>query len=334
MSDAFEELVGLLHELRDSSAGVLSRADTARRILHRVSGLQPLERRELLLEVAARAAPDVAERLEPAVDAEVTAEQLTALVDVLSELDGEQIAGLADRLGQGISPTREPAPDPDAETAAVEPGTAPEPTPEPDAEPGPEAVPEPTPDPEPEPEPEGAPVPAPAEPEPEPEPVAQEVDAPDPTRSPTTAMAAPGQREPAGERSWFTGRPLGIGDVPTEPDVIERVAGARSAGVALRVFRAALDDVTAMAGSDQARALHAIPDGWARRRALEQLVRAEGVARTDIPTLLATLSGRWPRTWVVGTLLEAGMVEADQLDEIVDPDTAGRLRRRTESRAG
>lgn len=301
MSDAFEELVGLLHELRDSSAGVLSRADTARRILHRVSGLQPLERRELLLEVAARAAPDVAERLEPAMDTEVTAEQLTALVDALSELDVEQIAGLADRLGQGMSPMPEPTPDADVEAAAVTPEAAPEaapePTPEPapvEREPEPEALPEPTPAPEPEPAPQATPVPAPTEPEPEPEPVTQEA----------------------------------------EPDVIERVAGAGSAGIALRVFRAALDDVVAMAGTDQARALRAIPDGWARRRALEQLVRSEGVARSDIPTLLATLSGRWPRTWVVGTLLEVGMVEADQLDEIVDPDTAGRLRRRAESRAG
>lgn len=304
MSDAFEELVGLLHELRDSSAGVLSRADTARRILHRVSGLQPLERRELLLEVAARAAPDVAERLEPAMDTEVTAEQLTALVDALSELDVEEIAGLADRLGQGMSPTPEPTPDADVEAAAATPEAAPEPTPEPatvEPEPEPEASPEPTPPepeptpaPEPEPTPQAPPVPAPTEPEPEPEPVAQE----------------------------------------EEPDVIERVAGAGSAGIALRVFRAALDDVVAMAGTDQARALRAIPDGWARRRALEQLVRAGGVARSDIPTLLATLSGRWARTWVVGTLLEAGMVEADQLDEIVDPDTAGRLRRRAESRAG
>lgn len=102
---------------------------------------------------------------------------------------------------------------------------------------------------------------------------------------------------------------------------------ARSAGAALAVVTARVNDL-----GDDADDLLAItglvPDGWARRRAIEVLIDHDLLHGADGVAAVASLAGAGDRRFVAGSLVAGGFTTTEQLRDVVDAAHLQRLDRR------
>lgn len=342
------EVAEALAGLREGSA--FSRARSAAEVFRAFASLTTDQKRDLAVLVAERAAPHLVPRIESETGLELSREQVQAVIDMAGRLDDEDLDELAhtvrDREARGEALRTV------ATSAAAASGLDDVVTPEPADEPEPADVTDPaSPD-----EPEAPPPP------PEPAPVAEpavEVDvdaevieldhAPEPT---VEVEPAPEPREfvsifdTLDTPSWDTPEPLAASDPHPVPaaspppvdlttrvrasrqPLVERLRSAANDAERLRVLRPRLGELADLGPVGRAAVVDAIPDGWARRRAVDTMV-VEGVLTADeLPDVVRRIGSPMARAWVCATAIEAGLLAIADIDDLVDPRAGDRLRRR------
>lgn len=120
-------------------------------------------------------------------------------------------------------------------------------------------------------------------------------------------------------------RIAGIGDVA---QLATRMHDTSASG-ALRMFVGSLPSMAAMGADDRYQLVTSIPDGWARRKAIQRLVEAGAVDPSEAGGLLTTLASNGNQVFAAGSMLEAGLLDGDALVESMAPEALARLRRRT-----
>lgn len=102
-----------------------------------------------------------------------------------------------------------------------------------------------------------------------------------------------------------------------------------------RLLRRRIGTLRRVSAEDLRRVLEAFPDGWARRRALVDLIEAGVPERaSDALSLLDALQSPSDRAWCLGTLADARKLTSDERTAVLQaaPTPAGR--RRLELRLG
>lgn len=295
---ATQPLLELLEGLRGASklgrARILARAA---QVIRRLTGEQ---RKQLALEVARHAAPDLAPRIEAATGGDLSGRQVGTLIDLIRKLDNDQLAevAIAIRTGGPLAPeVREAvtvvardvldAIEPPAGEPVAESVVQPEPTESREelleelAVPGEELV---------------APVVADVE-------IAEPVVVEEPEPVPVID-------------DWST-----FDDSFDEPEFEEPDVASDEAVELQREIRAELDEQEA----DRRAEVLAVPDGWRRRRRLLDLVAQDAIADDEAVALLGLLARDSDRAWVAGALLDRGLVIHDQIASLVPERTAKRL---------
>lgn len=102
-----------------------------------------------------------------------------------------------------------------------------------------------------------------------------------------------------------------------------------SASGALRMVMGSLPMVAEMASDERLRVVVSIPDGWARRKAIQRLTEADALTPDEGLRLLGTLAGVGNQIFAAASMLDAGLITVDDLVEVLDPRALARLRRRT-----
>ncbi|MBY5163369.1 hypothetical protein KR546_12815, partial [Nitriliruptoria bacterium AS10] len=148
------------------------------------------------------------------------------------------------------------------------------------------------------------------------------------------AAARPGATSPA--IAPASGRPAAASIAPVVPvttrgdevdRLVRRLRDAR-ASQAQRLVVLAAPSVAGMERADRRRTLAAVPDGWARQRALQRLVEAGAVPRGEAADLLGMLGSTGSQVFAAGTMVTTGLVGADDLVDVLEPGAVIRLRRR------
>lgn len=111
-------------------------------------------------------------------------------------------------------------------------------------------------------------------------------------------------------------------------DVLAARLRQGSAAQALRLLVTVVPAVAAMSPQERLHTIVAIPDGWARRRAIQRLVERGAVTPDEVGSLLATLAGVGDQVFTATTFIEAGLATVDDLATITVPAVATRLRLR------
>jgi hypothetical protein len=300
------EILRLVAGLRHG--GPVSRGRTLAELGRAVASLTPRDKRELALLVAQRTAPDLVPRIQADTSSDFTAQQVQAVVDLLGRLTVDDVETLQVTVADPDARRRAlddlGAASLSAALATVAPRGEPEPQPQP--EPVPEPVAEPRPEPEREPDPEPA-----AEPEPEP----PAKPAPPP---PVTSLfdELPNFDLP----DTLAPRPA----VAAVPPLVEAVRVAPTNVARLRLL-AAVDHVAPV---DLDQLIRAVPDGWARRRAVQLLLDRGLVPEEAVIAIVGLLGRSSARTWIAASAVEAGVLDPSRLGDVVDARAAARLRRR------
>jgi hypothetical protein len=160
------------------------------------------------------------------------------------------------------------------------------------------------------------PPPAPAPPPPAPAPV---VAAPAPPPAPRPAPAP--LREPA--------KP------PMASALAERLAAVPALTARFRLLRLSVDDAKRLSAADLRALVDVFPDGWARRRAVLELLRAgvPGKLAEALP-LVGSLSSERDRAWCLGELIDSRDVPEGEREAILGTVASPTARRRLERRLG
>lgn len=372
------EVLDLVTQVREGSS--FGRARAAASAFRAFATLPTAQKRELAIQVAERAAPQLVPKIEAETGLELTREQIQAVIDMVGRMDADDL----DELRTSVT-------DPQARTRAVrEVGAAaagaaaaasglgdvaddePQPAGETQDPDGLEEVHEPAVD-----APAEAPVEAPALPpedeldelgveaelvevDPAPEPSAPVDRAPepkpfvsifdslpdaptwDPPATPSTVAneapthAAPTRAAPVSEH-WPN---LADAESPAADTVdltarvraqrqplVEALRSQPSNAARLRLLRRRHADVDDMDAIGRLAVIDAIPDGWARRRAVAFLLE-QGILGGEVPTLILKLGSTTSRAWLCASAIEAGVLDLDGLDDLVDGPAAARLERR------
>lgn len=105
------------------------------------------------------------------------------------------------------------------------------------------------------------------------------------------------------------------------------LGAASSSGAALGVFRAHADDH--VDEDHLLTLLPLVPDGWARRRAIIDLLDRDLLHGSDAVDAMSTLAGAGDRRFVAGSILAGGFATPAQLRGTVDDRTLDRMAART-----
>lgn len=176
--------------------------------------------------------------------------------------------------------------------------------------------------PPPAPKPEAAPPPPPpAAPEP-PKP------APAPPPAPAPVVAAPAPPPPPEP-------PRVSAKAPAVSGLAEKLTAVSSLTARFRLLRRSAGDTKQLSAADLRALVDAFPDGWARRRAVLELLRAgvPGKAAEALP-LVSTLSSERDRAWCVGELVELQSVAEGDREAVLGAVASPTARRRLERRLG
>lgn len=114
----------------------------------------------------------------------------------------------------------------------------------------------------------------------------------------------------------------------TQHPLVELLRRQTTGAGCVRAVRAHVEDIAEMDSVGLTAVVDAVPDGWARRRALEAMLDARAVPSTDVGELVQRLGSPVARAWVCATAIEAGLLDADRLDDLIDQRAATRLRGR------
>lgn len=128
-------------------------------------------------------------------------------------------------------------------------------------------------------------------------------------------------------------------DVDLEGDLTARVRAAqmplvedlrmpRGNGARLAVLRRRVDDLAAMDPVQHTAIVAAIPDGWARRRAIEVLIAHGDMAPAEAALLIGKVASHQARAWLSASAIEAGLLTLDDAAHLIDERAVARLRRR------
>lgn len=96
----------------------------------------------------------------------------------------------------------------------------------------------------------------------------------------------------------------------------------------VRLVRAHLDDLVDMDAVSRTAVVDAVPDGWARRRSLQAMLDGHVLPASEVPDLIRRVTSPVARAWLCATAIEVEMLAVDQLDDILEPRAAARLRGR------
>jgi len=123
--------------------------------------------------------------------------------------------------------------------------------------------------------------------------------------------------------------------IATDSDLADRLAGISTLTLRFRVFRRSLDEAKGMSTAGLRSILDGFPDGWARRRAMLELLRAGiPVALPDALSLVEALGSERDRLWCLGALTDAREIPAADREVLLMAATSPTARRRLERRLG
>lgn len=180
-----------------------------------------------------------------------------------------------------------------------------------------------------------APAPAPqaAPPPPPPAAPAPPKPAPEPPPAPAPVVAAPAPPPPAPRPAPEP--PRAPAKAPAVSGLAEKLAAVPSLTARFRLLRRSAGDTKQLSAADLRALVDAFPDGWARRRAVLELLRAgvPGKAAEALP-LVSTLSSERDRAWCVGELIELRDVPEGDREAILGTVSSPPARRRLERRLG
>lgn len=175
------------------------------------------------------------------------------------------------------------------------------------------------------------PAPAPAPPAPAPAPAPAPVKAAEPPK-PVAAPAPPPAPAPASPAP--PARPPEPA-APVGSALAEGLTAAPALTARFRLLRRRIAEVRRLTPADLRAILEAFPDGWARRRALVDLIEAGVPERTaDALSLLDTLQSPGDRSWCLGTLANARKLTSDERAALLQAAPTAAGRRRLELRLG
>lgn len=184
--------------------------------------------------------------------------------------------------------------------------------------------------------PQAVPAPAPANPAPAPPPV---VVAPSPAPAPPPVAPAP---RPPVAAAPPPPPPRPAPEPPREPvrgpavsTLAERLAAVPALTARFRLLRRSVDDAKRLSAADLRTVVDVFPDGWARRRAVLELLRAglPGKLAEALP-LVGTLSSERDRAWCLGELIESREVPEGEREALLGTVSSPTARRRLERRMG
>jgi hypothetical protein len=171
------------------------------------------------------------------------------------------------------------------------------------------------------------PVPAPVAAPPEPVPVAPP--APPPIVAPP--VVEPVVEPPPPPKSPPPAPPIRIAD----GTLAAKLAEARSLTARFHVLRRHLADANGLPADGLRSIVEAFPDGWARRRALVELLRHGAPAGLgDALGLVAALGSERDRLWCLGTLAEDRALGSQDRETLLAAAPTPTARRRLERRLG
>lgn len=182
-----------------------------------------------------------------------------------------------------------------------------------------------------------APAPAPAPPAPAPAPVA--VKPPEPPKPAAVAPPPPAPAPPVPAPP----APVPVRPPEPPPQAAAPVRSALAAGLAavpaltarFRLLRRRVAELRRLSPADLREVLEAFPDGWARRRALVDLIEAGVPERAaDVLSLMDALQSPGDRSWCLGTLADARKLSADERAALLQAAPTAAGRRRLELRLG
>jgi hypothetical protein len=188
------------------------------------------------------------------------------------------------------------------------------------------------------------PAPKPAAPPP-PAPVVAPVAAPAPISKPAPPASAPPppvvKAAPAPEPKPVEAppppKPQPAPPVQTVPDsgLADRLAAIPSLTLRFRVFRRQLNEARGMSTAGLRSIIEGFHDGWARRRALLELLRA-GIpgALPDALSLVETLASERDRLWCLGALTDTREIPEGDREAVLAAVTSPAARQRLAGRMG
>lgn len=309
----------LLAQLREAKSP-LSRIRVVTRAWRLLRNLSRQDRLAIAAQIGIDGADDLVEAIATHQGATPPAELIGALNN-LQQVDPATLKSLATRMrdprqrgevvAQGlkamgsalIGPEVKPAAPPPIPPAVAKPAPPPPVTVKPATSwPLREAVPAPAP-----------PAPAPVVVKPEP-PKAVVAPAPVPVRPPEPP------REPA---------------APTRAALVEGLAAVPALTARFRLLHRRIGEVRRLSTGDLRAVLDTFPDGWARRRALVDLIEAGVPERAaDVLSLIDALQSPGDRSWCLGTLADARKLSPDERSAVLQAAPTAAGRRRLELRLG
>lgn len=322
---ALPEALDLLGDLATGSPR--TRATALARGARLLSELTWDERRALAVQVADKVAPHLVPVIESETGLDLTDQQIPAVLQMARQLDADQVEELKaailddDRRSELAASV--------ADEVARDLGLAP---PELTEEEGLPLVPPPP-----------APVtadeqPVVAFPDPEPAPVLDEHEpelaaAPDDVAE--TSVPEPEPVE-AVEAHDVVVTPVPVRPEPPAPPsssddtrVLERARRAGSTLDRRRILDGAdAGDLRALGASRRRELARAFPDGWQRRRAIHRLLEVEAVEPDEAVALARTVVDTASRTWVVGSMSAAGLLDPAEVTRLLEPRAAARVNAR------
>lgn len=238
----------------------------------------------------------------------------------------------AERLRQGAAALEDAAVTAAAggEVPWLPPGTTAQPPPLPSAifsvRPQPAAPPPPAPVATPAPPPVAVAAPAPPAPAPTPPPVP----------APAVVQAAPAPEPPpvmppAPKPVPVVPAPVQTG--PARESLADRLMAVPSLTARFKVLRRSLPELKKMPAAGLGSVVHGFPDGWARRRALLEILRAGAPnALVDALTLIETLGSERDRLWCLGALSEDRKIPEAERDGLLAAVSSPTAKRRLAAR--
>lgn len=156
---------------------------------------------------------------------------------------------------------------------------------------------------------------------------------PAPPPAPAPVVAAPAPPPPA---------PRPVPEPPRAPvkapavaALAERLAAVPALTARFRLLRRSMGDAKQLSAADLRALVDVFPDGWARRRAVLELLRAGVPGKTaEALPLVSTLSSERDRAWCVGELIDSRDVPEGDREAVLGAVTSPTARRRLERRLG
>lgn len=173
---------------------------------------------------------------------------------------------------------------------------------------------------------------APAPPAPAAPPPAVAAPPPPPAPAPAPVVAAPAP--PPAPRPAPESPRVAV-KAPATNALAEQLAAVPSLTTRFRLLRRSVKDVKQLSAADLRTLVDVFPDGWARRRAVLELLRAgvPGKVAEALP-LVSALSLERDRAWCLGELVESREVPEGEREAILGAVGSPAARRRLERRLG